>query len=133
MNSVTLNPHLDQAVNSTIANFTPEDKAPAGLLNINFSGFGVSMLFNNTETVLKQVEEIKKENPDVIVTTDGHGYVLRVDYTKVCEQDPESSQEAVYNFHEIVARALAKANDVPLVCWVEIHSKANNMWFTTRK
>lgn len=133
MNSVTLNPHLDQAVNSMVANFKPEDKAPAGLLNINFSGFGVSMLFDNTEAVLKQVEEIKKEDPNVVVTTDGHDYVLRLDYTKICEQDPESSHEAIYNFHEIVARALAKANDVPLIGWVEIHSKANNAWFNTRK
>ena len=129
MTTVTLNKDLDSAVADMVANFKPEDKAPSDLLSINFSAYGVSMLFNERETVTQQLAEITKEDPNVVATIDGHGRILRLDYTNLCNQDPESSLVAIRNLHEIVGRAIAEANNVTLMEWVEIHSKANDMWF----
>lgn len=130
--NVTLNNELDTAIAEMVANFNEKDKAPEGLVGINFSGFGVSVLFNNKATVISEAAKISKEEPELDVTVKSHGYIIRIDYSKICAKDPQSSPAAVYNLHEMIARTLAHVNGVELLGWVDIHSKANDMWFHSK-
>ena len=132
MTTLTLNPNLNSAVAELVKQFNPEtDAIPAGCIGVTFSGFGVATLYKDVSSAVAAYSDIEKDAASlgIKLSLTNNSYVVLVNYESMAKQDPEYTPGALHNFHEIVARALAEANDVPLMGYVELHGKANDIWF----
>lgn len=130
-----MNISRQEILNNTVAqlkeNFLNE-AAPDALLAVTSGMHKTHMLFSSKDAALDALMEMKQDL-QVDVELDGHGYVVSLCVRKSLSKEPSNADNIMYTLDiisEASAIAISEVNPhVELLGYVELYGKANDMWF----